>query len=196
VSVVCGGGIEMDEPASAALDPLLLTTTGIPRGYVSSGVNTATSSLVFGGELPRSVPVAALSYGEDVQVTGGLVMEDLDEALAEDTSGSAASALAEQLQTATAGCSPDSGTVHLPGAVPGLVATTLMRSDVPTTIVTNEIVGASTAEVYASKGPYLVEVSWANSLSPEGAGTAAPPPLPTPAMMATVVDAALGRLPG
>jgi hypothetical protein len=188
--------MEMDEPASAALDPLLLTTTDIPHGYISSGVNTATSSLLFGGELPRSVPVAAIGYGEDEQVTGGLVVENLNEAVAEDSSASASSVLAEQLQTATVGCNPDSGTVHLPGAVPGLVATTLVRFNVSTTIVINQIADISTAEVYAAKGPYLVEVSWDDTLSPVGPGDATPPALPTAAVMASVVDAALGRIPG
>ena len=124
VPVLCGGGTEADRPAAALLNPLLLTVSDIvPQGYISSGYDGATSSLLFGGELPLSVPVAAISYDEDSRVASGLGTDEIDEAVAQDTSASAASDLAGQLQRASAGC-PDGMTVPLAGTVPGLVATT------------------------------------------------------------------------
>ncbi len=196
VPVACGGGNETDEPASSSLDRLLLTVSDLPHGYISSGPDGATSSLVFGGELPRSVPVAAITYGEDSDVASGVATERIDESLAQDTSAPAASDLAVQLQGVTAGCVSGSTTVHLPGTVPNLIATTSLRSQVPTTLAGSQSEDISSAVVYASKGPYLVEVSWDNTLDIFRSGPAPQPALPTPSVMGSVVDAALAHLPG
>jgi hypothetical protein len=196
VPVVCGGGYEVDEPASSSLDQLLLTVSDVPHGYISSGPDGATSSLLFGSELAPSVPVAAISYGEFSDSGSGVETDIINEALAEDTSVSAASSLAARLQRASAGCGPGSGTVRLPGPVPNLVATTRVRREVPTTLVINQVVDASSAEVYASKGPYLVEISWDNTSDITVSGALQQPALPAPTVMGSVADAALARIPG
>ncbi len=179
------------------MNRLLLTISDlVPHGYISSGFDGATSSLLFGGELPLSVPVAAISYDQDNQEASGLVTEEIDEAVAEDSSASAASALAGQLQRASAACGPGSATVALAGTVPGLVATTSVRSEVPTTIVVNAIADVSMATVYAAKGPYVVDVTWKNTLDIDGPGNVSQPTLPSVTVMGEVVDNALAHIPG
>ena len=76
----------------------------------------------------------------------------------------------------------------LPGSVPNLSAATESGP-------ANRSQYISSAIVFATKGPYLLEVRWFNSSLIQVATTDAPP-LPTPAVMGSVVDAALARLPG
>jgi hypothetical protein len=128
-------------------------------------------------------------------VASGVATEKIDESLAQDTSA-AASDLAMQLQRVTAGCGSGSTTVRLPGTAPNLVATTLLRSQVPTTLAGSRSEDISSAEVYTSKGPYLVEVSWDNTVDIFLPGPAPQPALPPPSVMGSVVDAALAHLPG
>jgi hypothetical protein len=173
--------IEIDSPSATALAPLLLTTTDIPHGYATSGPEPSTSDLPFNGELPQSTPVTSISF----ETTTGPQLVRIDESVARDTSAQAASDLAHELQSVEATCAADSATVSLPGTVPDLVATTMRGDDI------------SNAEVYTSKGSYLVEVSWNKSLNLYYTGKTGPQPSPpTAAVMSSVVDAALGRIPG
>ena len=175
------GELEIDSPTATALDPLLLTTADIPHGYATSGPDASTSDLPFNGELPQSAPVTSISFS----TTTGPQLERIDESVARDTSAQAASELAHELQNVEATCAADNATVSLPGADPNLVATTMRGDD------------SSNAEVYTSKGPYLVEVSWKTSLNLYYTGKTGPRPgLPTAAVMSSVVDTALGRIPG
>jgi hypothetical protein len=197
VPVLCGGGTLADRPAAALLNPLLMTVSDItPHGYISSGPDGATSSLLFGGELPLSVPVAAITYDQETQAHAGLLDDEIDEAVAQDTSAPAASDLAGQLQRAGAGCGPGSGTVPLAGTVPALSASVLLRREVPTTIAFNTIADVSKATVYAAKGRYVVEVTWENTFDPDVPGPGTQPTLPSGAVMGAVVDAALAHIPG
>jgi hypothetical protein len=177
----CTLGPEVEQPAAAQLDPLLLTVPDLPDGYISSGANTATSNLQFRGELAPPVPVAAIFYGE----FSGSVEKLIKESLAEDTSASAAATEAHRLLSENVTCG--GGTiVDLPGPVPGLMATT--------SLVPPGTVGIATSIVDASKGSFVVEIGWTSTPFPvAGGGSAA---LPTPAMMASVTDAALAHLPG
>jgi hypothetical protein len=175
------GGIEIGSPAATTLDSLLLTSADIPHGYTTSGPDLATSNLLFGGALPPSAPVASVSFS----TTTGPVFERIDESVARDTSTQAASYLALESQKIEPACDSGTATVSLPGAVPNLVATT-MRGD-----------GSASSEVYTSKGPYLLEVSWTRSLNLSYPGkTGSRPVPPTPAEMSSVVDEAWGRIPG
>jgi hypothetical protein len=175
---VCGW-TDNDSPGATALDPLLLTSADVPHGYATSGPNPSTST-PFDGKLPQSVPIDSITFS----TTTGPELERIDESVARDTSAQAATDLAHQLQGIEASCSSDSATVALPGAVANLVATTTSGDD------------SSDAEVYTSKGPYLLEVSWNKSVNLYYTGkTGAQPLPPTPAVMSSIVDSALDRIP-
>ena len=136
---------------------------------------------MFGGELPQSAPVANVSFS----ITTGPELETIDESVARDTSAQAASTLARQSQNIEGTCASDIATVPLPGPDPNLVATTSRGED------------SAKAEVYTSKGPYVVEVSWKKSLNMYYSGKTGPQPVPpTAAVMSSMVDNALGRIPG
>ena len=173
-------------PVTSTLDPLLLTAADIPPGYATSGPALTTTNLLFGDELPASVPVATISFS----ASSGPASQSIDESLARETSAPAASAQAQQLENVNAECGyGGSTTVDLPGTVPHLAAITLLGGQRGKDI--------SSAEVYASRGPYLLEVSWDNALDTYGTGVTGPQPaLPSPAVMASVADAALDRIPG
>jgi hypothetical protein len=117
---------------------------------------------------------------------------DIIEAVAETPSAEAATSLLDHVNAVATACSPDAGmTVDLPGVVPNLTATTTTGG------TSNEYI--STAEVFTTKGRYLVEVRWFNSqYIPENSAaetqTPGPQPLPTPTVMGSVADAALTHI--
>jgi hypothetical protein len=186
VPAACGGVMVTNRPVTPALDPLLLTAADIPAGYTTSGPARTTTNLLFGDELPASVPVAAITFS----VSSGPTTRSIGESLAREMSAPAASDEAQQREDVNAQCGyGGTTTVALPGPIPHLVAITLLGGQRGEDI--------SSAEVYAARGPYLLEVSWDNVLDTYNTGvTGSQPALPSPAVMGSVVDAALVRIPG
>ena len=111
----CGGVMVADRPVTADLDPLLLTLADIPRGHSSSGPDPVTTNLLFGDEVPPSVPVAAVTFFD----SSGPSSQSLEESLAREPSAQGASEQAQMLEGADARCGAGGiVTVDLPGAVP------------------------------------------------------------------------------
>jgi hypothetical protein len=135
-------------------------------------------SAEFYGALTDTVPVAYVAYS----------MDSDPEALAKATSPAATVALLSQTKMLVQRCGGGGTAVMLPGSVPNLSAATESGP-------ANRSQYISSAIVFATKGPYLLEVRWFNSSLIQVSTTDAPP-LPTPAVMGSVVDAALARLPG
>jgi hypothetical protein len=175
-------------PVASQLDPLLLTLTDLPNGYTTTGPETVNSSPPeFDGVVPMSVPIAYITFTMGNTTTGpssGIV-----EALDQTTSPQTAAGLLTQVNTVVSECRNGAGqTVDLPGPVPNLVATIFNSG--------SSIQALVTATVFTSKGPFLLEVRW---FSQELISGTRPnpvlPPLPTPAVMGAVMDAALAHIP-
>jgi hypothetical protein len=142
--------------------------------------------------LPASVPEVVVNFNTALgsQTPGGVPSEGISEALALAPSSTQAVDLLNQVLAVGRQCDDFGPPIDLPGPIVGLV-------------VYNDSGGGNReeyinfAQLYAQKGPYVVSVDWFNS-APTGVGPDAPtsaPPLPSPAAMAAVVDAALNRLP-
>jgi len=175
-------------PVASQLDPLLLTVTDVPRGYSTTGPETVNSSPPeFDGVVPQSVPIAYITFTMGNTTTGpssGIV-----EALDQTTSSQKAASLLSQVNSLVSECGNGAETtVDLPGPVPNLVATiSNPGSSVQALLI---------ATVFTSKGPFLLEVRWfSQELISGSEPNPVLPPLPTPAVMGSVVDAALAHIP-
>jgi hypothetical protein len=175
-------------PVASQLDPLLLTLTDVPSGYTTTGPETVNSSPPeFDGVVPKSVPIAYVTFTMGNATTGpssGIV-----EALDQTTSPQTAASLLSQVNSVVSECGNGAETtVDLPGPVPNLVATVSNAG--------SSIQALLIATVFTSKGPFLLEVRWFSQKLNSGSGPKPRlPPLPTPAVMGSVVDAALARIP-
>jgi len=182
-------------PGSQSLTPFLLETSDVPPGYVTTGATTSSpdGSVEFNGSLPDTVPVAYIAFSIDSNPGPGAIdetHEGIIEALAKANSTAAAVSLLRQTEVLVDKCGGDGKPVALPGSVPNLTAATELGSGGPQYF--------SSAIVFTTKGPYLLEVRWFNS-NVIADGSDLPtnwPSLPTPAVMGSVADAALGRIPG
>jgi hypothetical protein len=174
-------------PAAAQIEPLLLTAADVPVGYTSTGPQTTSPSGVpFSGALPASVPVAYVSFSLGSGPTGPYY--DIAEALGQAASPTAAMALVHQTKAAAHACGFSGTTVDLPGTVANLTATTFIggTSDEDT----------SSAIAVTAQGPYVLEVSWLNSLTTyPDSPPPAQPPLPSTDQMGSIMDAALAQIP-
>jgi hypothetical protein len=173
-------------PVATELDPLLLTLADVPDGYTTTGPETVNSAPPeFDGVVAMSVPVAYITFtmGNTTTGPGSGIVEALDRT----TSPQTATGLLSQLNSLISECDNNADTtVDLPGPVPNLVA-----------IVSNagsSIEALLLASVFTTKGPYPLEVRWYSQVS-DSVPNAVVPPLPTPGVMASVVDAALARIP-
>jgi hypothetical protein len=132
-----------------------------------------------------SVPIAYITFTMGDTATGpssGIV-----EALDQTTSPQQAATLLNQVNTVVAECGNGAGkTVDLPGPIPNLVATVFNAG--------SSIEALLGATVFTSKGPFLLEVRWFSQVS-TSVPNAVVPPLPTPAVMGSVMDAALAHIP-
>jgi hypothetical protein len=183
-------------PGSQSLTSLLLEASDVPPGYTTTGAATASpdGSAEFNGALPATVPVAYTAFSID-SGSGAIdqIHEGIIEALTEASSPTTATDLLRRTDTLVAECGGDGTTVTLPGSVPNLSAA-IESGDASRSQV------SSSAIVFATKGPYVLEVRWFNSnvIVDESAGPPADaPPLPTQAVMGSVVDdvSALSKLP-
>jgi hypothetical protein len=184
------GGSPAPLPGSARLDRLLLDVHDVPAGYATNGPQASVSGPEFDGAVSTTLPTSYITFsmGSDPGPTSGII-----EAVAEAPSVRAATSLLDHVHAVATACDLGAGmTVALPGVVPHLTATTTIGG------TSNEYI--STADVFTSKGRYLVEVRWFNSqYIPENPVTErqapGPQPLPTPTVMGSVVDAALTHIP-
>jgi len=172
---------------SLRLAPLLLTgadaaVAGFPGTSPSGIVGTLGD---FNAAAPRTIPFDEISfydtgdpssYHEPVYFGRGLT-----ESLAEETSAQSADALAANLAAINLRCYPGTTLEPLPGTEPSVSARVSIGPKY------------SSAIAYATKGPYVVQLTWAKSLGPRP--TATFPPLPTAAEMAAITNAALAHLP-
>jgi hypothetical protein len=175
-------------PVSARLTPFLLTLDDLPAGYASSPSGIVGLLGEFNSAAPSSLPSNGVSYYDtgdpdsyDEPVYFGLgVSETLGEAM----SVQAAQMIMENLSSETNRCHPGT-TLDLPGTEPNVVASVSLGMTY------------SSAIAYVTKGPYVVQLTWAEALPPATGtlptGTFAP--LPPAAEMASVVNAALVHLP-
>jgi hypothetical protein len=173
-------------PVASQLGPLLLTLKDVPKGYATTGPETVNSSPPeFDGVVPMSVPIAYITFTMGNATTGpssGIV-----EALDQTTSPQEAASLLNQVNSHVSECANGAEkTVDLPGPVPNLVATTFNSG--------SSIQALLTATVFTSKGPFVMEVRWSSQVLTSIPNTA-PSPLPTPAVMGSVIDAALAHIP-
>ncbi len=170
------------------LDPLLLTLNDVPNGYTTTGPETVNSSPPeFLGVVPMSVPIAYITFTMGNATTGpssGIV-----EALDQTMSPQRAAGLLNKINSLVSECDDGAGTtVDLPGPVPNLVATEFNSG--------SSIEALLLATVFTSKGPFLLEVRWfSQELISGSEPNPSLPPLPTPAVMGAVMDAALAHIP-
>jgi hypothetical protein len=174
-------------PVAPQLDPLLLTLKGIPDGYTTTGPETVNSSPPeFDGVVPMSVPIAYITFTMGNATTGpssGIV-----EALDQTSSPQKAASVLSQVNSVVSDCGNGTDkTVDLPGPIPNLVATTFNSG--------SSMGALLTATVFTSKGPFVLEVRWFSQVL-SSIPNAVVPPLPTAAVMGSVMDAALARIPG
>jgi hypothetical protein len=173
---------------ASQLDPLLLTSRDVPRGYTTTGPETVNSSPPeFDGVVPKSVPIAYITFtmgNASAGPSSGIV-----EALDQTTSPPTAESLLSQVNSVDSECGNGAETtVDLPGPVPNLVATIANAG--------SSIQALSMATVFTSRGPFLLEVRWFSQELISGTRpNPALPPLPTPAVMGSLVDAALAHIP-
>jgi hypothetical protein len=175
-------------PVASQLDPLLLTLADVPSGYTTTGPETVNSSPPeFDGVVPKSVPIAYITFAMGSARTGP--SSGINEALDQTTSPQAAASVLSQVNSVDAECgNGGETTVDLPGQVPNLVATIANAG--------SSIQSLLIATVYTSKGPFVLEVNWFSQELISGSEPNPPlPPLPTPAVMGAVMDAALARIP-
>lgn len=134
------------------------------------------------------MPVAYISFAMGSGPAGPFF--NIVEALAQGTSAQAAINLLKQVNDVATRCGYTGTLVDLPGSVPGLVAVAN-----PDGGQRGELI--SSAIVFTTTGPYVLEVRWFNSLDTYNTGVTGPQPaLPTPAVMGSILDAALAYIPG
>jgi hypothetical protein len=174
-------------PVETQLDPYLLTLEDVPNGYTTPGPETVNSSPPeFAGVVPMSVPIAYITFtmGDAPAGPSSVIVEALDRTM----SPQQAESLLSRINSVDTECGDEGEqTVDLPGPVPNLVATIGNGG--------SSIQDLLAATVCATKGPFLLEVSWFNGVI-TALVKGVPPPLPTPAVMGSVVDAALAHIPG
>ena len=183
-------------PASAQLAPLLLTLADLPTGWASSPSAIVGNLGEFNSAAPRTLPSNGVSYYDtgnpdsyDEPVYFG---QGVSETLGEAPSAQAAQTIMEHLNSETNRCHPGTP-LDLPGTEPNIIASVSLG------------VTYSSAIAYATKGPYVVQLAWADALPVRTAGpttlpreplaTGAEAQLPPAAEMASTIDAALAHLP-
>ena len=180
--------------SASAIEPLLLTAADVPPGYETTGPQvTPPSGPEFYGAIPPLVPVAYVAFSMNSNPGPAGVAQSQDgitEAVARASSPLAAAALVEKVNAVAKACGAGGNSVALPGSVPNLFA-----------LVTNGGTSSqsiATAEVFVVKGDYLNETRWFNTNLANASLPAlpSPAPIPTPEVIGSVVDAALGRIPG
>jgi hypothetical protein len=178
---------------SAQLAPLLFTLADLPADYGSIPSSIAGTLAEFNAAVPSNLPYNFVEYyypwspnSADGPTYFGL---EVSEALGEAPSAQTAQTMADNLNSVNNRCHPGTQ-LDLPGTEPNVVA--------------SESSGATYSSViaYAIKGPYVVQLTWANApppptgnTSPPGAPTVPYSQLPTAAEMASIVNATLAHLP-
>jgi hypothetical protein len=161
----------------------------VPRGYATTGPETVNSMPPeFNGAVPQSVPLAYITFtmGRTTNGPSSGIVEALDQT----TSPQEATDLLKGVNRLGTECDNGTGTpVDLPGAVPNLVATVFNEG--------SSIESLLRATAFATKGPFVMEIDW-YSEAPVTGSEHAPvlAPLPTAAIMGSVMDAALAHIPG
>jgi hypothetical protein len=179
--------------SASAIEPLLLTPGDVPAGYDTTGPQvTPPSGPEFYGAITPPVPVAHVEFSINSNPGPGGVPQSQDaitEAVAQVSSAQAAAALLQKVNAAAMACGAGGNLVALPGSVPNLFASETSGGTSSQTI--------ATAQVVTVKGDYVMETDWFNSnlANASSAMLPAPAPLPTPEVIGSVVDAALGRIP-
>ncbi len=160
----------------------------MPSGYTTAGPTTAfNGSPEFYAALPAAVPVAYISFTMGSGPAGPY--DTIAEALAQGSSAQAATNLLKKVNDVASQCGFTGTSIDLPGSVPGLIAFTN-----PDGGQRGELI--SSAIVFTTKSSYVLEVRWFNSLDIYNTGVTGPQPaLPTPAIMGSIVDAALAHIP-
>ena len=180
--------------SAAAIEPLLLTAADVPSGYETTGPQvTPPSGPEFYAAIPPSVPVAYVAFSMNSNPGPGGIQQSQDgiiEAVARASSPQAATGLLQTVEAAAKACGAGGNAVALPGSVPNLFALETNGGTSSQSI--------ATAEVFAVRGDYVNETRWFNTNLAEASSVVlpAPPPMPTPDVIGSVVDAALGRIPG
>jgi hypothetical protein len=188
----CGGvGPEPHSVASVAdLEPLLLVASDLPSGYGTTGPGT-TSLPEFLAALPASVPEVVVNFNHALAPAAqGNPSDGVSEALGLAPNDAQSAALVAHVLSVGQECNDLGPPIDLPGPISGLVVYDESGGG-------NSEEYINSAQLYASKGPYVVSITWFNSAL-TGVGSDAPtgaPPLPDPVAMAAVADAALDRLP-
>ena len=162
------------------------TLKDVPNGYTTTGPETVNSSPPeFDGVVPMSIPIAYITFTMGNATTGpssGIV-----EALDQTPSPQKAASLLNQVNSVVSECANGADrTVDLPGPVPNLVATIFNAG--------SSMQALLIATLFTSKGPFLLEVRWFSQVL-SSVTNAVVPPLPTPAVMGSVMDAALAHIP-
>jgi hypothetical protein len=180
-------------PLSPQLAPLLLTLADLPLGWASSPSSITGTLGAFNTAVPSSLPYNTVEYYDtgdpdsyDEPVYFG---QGLSEMLGEAPSVQAAQALAENLTSVNDRCHPGTP-LDLPGTEPDVVASVSLG------------VTYSSATAYATRGPYVIQLTWADALPP-ATGTLPTGTLPTSALaqlppaaeMASIANAAVAHLP-
>jgi hypothetical protein len=175
-------------PAATALEPMLLTLDDVPVGYAPVGPQTTAPSTAaeFYGAVPPSLPLVSVDFSLGSAATGPTY--DITEALTALTTDQAAVDLLRTVRKTARACGLTGTPVTLSGMTPSLVATTSIGGTGDEDV--------TSAVVFTTKGPYLLELTWRNSLAvyPDGPPPA-PPPLPGIDEMADLAEAALAHLP-
>ena len=179
--------------SASAIEPFLLTPGDVPSGYETTGPQvTAPSGPAFYGAVTPPVPVAFVEFSKDSNPGPGGVAQSQDsitEAVAHASSAQAAADLLQKVNAAAKACGAGGNLVPLSGSVSNLFASETNSATSSQTM--------ATAEVMAVKGNYVIETDWFNSNLANASSVVlpAPAPLPSPEVVASVVDVALGRIP-
>jgi hypothetical protein len=183
------------QPAAAALLPLLLVPQDLPAGYTTTGpVTEEPAGPEFFGVVPSTVPIAYVVFAMNSNPTGiggtDLTQDGVIEALAKTSSPTQAVALLQAIDQEVTACDAGGSTVTLPGTHPPM---TVMAS-----VGGTSAQSIASAASFSTKGSYVLSVRWFNTnlVDPSSASPpTAAPPLPTVAVIASVVNAARNRIP-
>jgi hypothetical protein len=175
-------------PAATALEPLLLTLDDVPVGYATGPQTTAPTTVSeFYGAVAPSLPLVSVDFSLGSATTGPTY--DITETLTVLTTDQAATDLLQTVRKLARACGLTGTPVTLSGTTPTLVATTSIGGTGDEDL--------TTAVVFTTKGPYLMELIWRNSIAvTPDAPPPAPPPLPGIDEMADLATTALAHLPG